>query len=62
MCYGVARPELSGREFAGFESVEGGVRGILGFRCQASGVRCFTEACSLLNPMALSEVSGILAV
>jgi hypothetical protein len=29
MCYGVARPEPTGREFAGFESVEGGVRGVL---------------------------------
>ncbi len=32
MCYGVARPEPTGREFAGFESVDGGVRGILGGR------------------------------
>ena len=30
MCCGVARPEPNGREFAGFESVDGGVRGILG--------------------------------
>ena len=29
MCYGVARPEPTGREFAGFESVDGGVRGLL---------------------------------
>jgi hypothetical protein len=29
MCYGVAWPEPTGREFAGFESVEGGVRGVL---------------------------------
>jgi hypothetical protein len=47
MCYGVARPEPSGREFAGFESVEGGVRGILGFGCQALGVRCLAVACNL---------------
>jgi hypothetical protein len=32
MCYGVALPEPTGREFAGFESVDGGVRGILGIR------------------------------
>jgi hypothetical protein len=38
MCYGVARPEPTGREFAGFESVDGGVRGILGFRHQVSAV------------------------
>jgi hypothetical protein len=29
MCNGVARPELAGRELAGFESVDGGVRGVL---------------------------------
>ncbi len=28
MCYGVALPEPTGRGFAGFESVDGGVRGI----------------------------------
>jgi hypothetical protein len=36
MCYGVARPEPTGREFAGFESVDGGVRGISGLRNQLS--------------------------
>ena len=36
MYYGVARSVPTGREFAGFESVDGGVRGILGFRHQLS--------------------------
>jgi hypothetical protein len=30
MCYGIARPEPTGRKFAGFESVDGGVRGVSG--------------------------------
>ena len=48
MCYGVARPEPTGREFAGSESVDGGVRGILGFRYQASAISlsCHGDALS----------------
>ena len=50
MCYGAARPEPTGREFAGFESVEGGVRGVLILVVVGESLVRYTSRVSFLIP------------
>ncbi|AHY45746.1 Hypothetical Protein RradSPS_0463 [Rubrobacter radiotolerans] len=57
MCFGVAGPEWMRREFAGFGSVEGGVRG---FSLRPGAL--FSPVLPFYDPSLGSNLSAILAV
>ena len=59
MCYRGSRIGADGREFAGFGSVGGGVRGILGFGCQASAPDGGSLRAYLYRPLLVVDARSV---